>query len=58
MSTQETGLQVVLADAQLTIVEFFSDVRPQRKELIKALVKAAWHAGHTHALHKLEDRGE
>lgn len=47
---RETSLEVILADAQLKIIEFLPDASVVKKDLIKAVVKAAWCAGHMHAL--------
>ena len=54
--SRKADLQVILADTQLKIAEFFPDVSPRRKDLIKAMVEQAWAAGRVSGLTEASDR--
>lgn len=50
--SKHTDLQVIVADIQLKLIEFFPDISHRRKELIKAMVEAAWAAGRVNAFNE------
>lgn len=55
--SKHTDLQVIIANVQLKLIEFFPDISSRRKELIKAMVEAAWAAGRVSAFNETAGGG-